>query len=902
MNNHPENMIVIPLEGKVLLPSVVLRLMIRGKQANELTKMYFRQVSASQATKKPMVDIYVACIPLHPQFNSNKKSVWGSNSGHQENDQIVSQAPQVPCPPPSTKKTGGERDAQQEDASEGLVCKMDRHRLLQFGCMARIIRVQRSGANLFGVFVEGVTRFKVNHFYQNTPSMSPYPGCWMVNAAYVEDDVRIIKELSPQERENILAFKELSQIFVTKMRELQLPETLLQQLSKVVNTTPVSLLADLLVALIETTFEERLIMLSTPLLSERIRLASEWLTRQLHVLQISDTLGSGIDGKLGKRQREFYLRQQLEAIQDELNDKNDTKRPTSSSNNRNSLGGGVLSNGGGEEDELSDLHGRLVQANLPNDVVIVAQRELKRIKKLQPSSSEWAVCRNYLEWIADIPWSANTEQILDIQRSKRQLDKDHFGLEHVKKRIIEYLSVIKIKGDLKAPILCLVGPPGVGKTSLGRSIAQSMSREFHRIALGGVRDEADMRGHRRTYVGAMPGLIVQGLRKCKVNNPLFLLDEIDKLVHSSHLGDPAAALLEVLDPEQNHNFSDHYLNVPVDLSNVLFIATANSLDTIPEPLLDRMEVIELHGYTFEEKLHIAKTHLIPKQIQAHGLQLNHIKLSDEAILYIAENYTRESGVRNLERTLASAIRAKCVELANLREINQEEDYTPIIRVDEIEGILGNIKFDKEVTEREGYPGVVTGLAYGSSGNGSILFVEASKMPGDGRLQLTGSLGNVIQESAQLALSWVKSHAYALKLTSTPKEKLVENDDIHIHFPSGSVPKDGPSAGVTLVCAIVSLYSGKRVPTTMAMTGEISLRGQVLPVGGIKEKVISAHRAGIRKIIIPLKNQKDVETDVPENVRDDIEFYYAKTIWQVLEAALVDEQGKQYIRYLEESHL
>lgn len=311
MNNHPENMIVIPLEGKVLLPSVVLRLMIRGKQANELTKMYFRQVSASQATKKPMVDIYVACIPLHPQFNSNKKSsLLLQGGGQQENDQIVSQAPQVPCPPPSTN-TGEKKDGQQDDASEGLVCKMDRHRLLQVGCLARIIRVQRSGANLFGIFVEGVTRFKVNHFYQNTPSMSPYPGCWMVNASYVEDDVRIIKELSAKERENIIAFKELSQIFVTKMRELQLPETLLQQLSKVVNTTPVSLLADLLVALIETTFEERLIMLSTPLLSERIRLASEWMTRQLHVLQISDTLGSGIDGKLGKRQREFYLRQQV---------------------------------------------------------------------------------------------------------------------------------------------------------------------------------------------------------------------------------------------------------------------------------------------------------------------------------------------------------------------------------------------------------------------------------------------------------------------------------------------------------------------------------------------------------------------------------------------------------------
>ncbi|CAO3635278.1 unnamed protein product [Mucor fragilis] len=841
-NSYPERLIVVPLESKVLLPSVILRLLIRGKQATDLTKSYFRSANTKSH------DIYIACIPMKPcHANAEETAVMGS------------QAPQVPIP-------------QQDEA--GLVSARDRHRLMDYGCLARIIRVQRSGTNLFGVFVEGVSRFRVHQYTQNTPSMA-FPGCWVAHVNYFPKPVDVSNA-------NALQFKELSQIFVSKMKELQLPDTLLAQLTKVVNTMPPSALADLLVCLIETTFDERLLMLSTASLDDRLEKACEFLTRQLHVLHISDNLGAGIDGKLSKKQREFYLRQQLEAIQDELGD--DNKKG--------------LSDGPQEEDELSDLHKRLVQANLPNEVVTIAQRELKRIKRLQPSSSEWAVSRNYLEWLADLPWSVSGSQQLDIQRSKQQLAQDHFGLEHVKKRIIEYLSVIKLKGDLKAPILCLVGPPGVGKTSLGRSIAQSMSREFHRISLGGVRDEADMRGHRRTYVGAMPGLIIQGLRKCKVNNPLLLLDEIDKLAHSSHYGDPAAALLEVLDPEQNCSFSDHYLNVPFDLSNVLFIATANSLDTIPEPLLDRMEVIELHGYTFEEKLHIAKTHLIPKQVKAHGLQIEQVRMADEAILHIAENYTRESGVRNLERTLASVVRAKCVEMADLQEKQSKQDYNPSVSVKDVEVILGNIKFEKEVSQRESYPGVVTGLAYSGSGNGGILFVEASKMPGDGHLLLTGSLGNVIQESAKLALSWVKSHAYALKLTSHAKEKMVQEDDIHIHFPSGSVPKDGPSAGVTLVCALVSLYSGNCVPTTTAMTGEISLRGQVLPVGGIKEKIISAHRAGIRKIVIPARNQKDVETDVPETVRGEIQFCYAKNIWQVLEAAFDDHQLYQ----LQESHL
>ncbi|OAD79248.1 hypothetical protein PHYBLDRAFT_154100 [Phycomyces blakesleeanus NRRL 1555(-)] len=540
---------------------------------------------------------------------------------------------------------------------------------------------------------------------------------------------------------------------------------------------------------------------------------------------------------------------------------------------------------------MERLNRRLIEAQLPEEALKVARRELKRINQLHPTSTEWAVSRNYLEWVTDLPWSNKSNSVLDIKRATHQLSQDHFGLEHVKKRIIEYLCVAKLKGDLKAPILCFVGPPGVGKTSLGKSIAISLSREFHRISLGGVHDEADMRGHRRTYVGAMPGLIIQGLRKCGVNNPLFLLDEIDKLGQTSNHGNPAAALLEILDPEQNNAFSDHYLNMPFDLSDVLVIATANSLDTIPEPLVDRMEVIQLHGYTFDEKLHIAKAHLLPKQIMEHGMDQSQISINDAVLFKLAESYTRESGVRQLERTIATLVRAKCVELVHLTESGRGQNYRSCIRLDDLDSLLGSPTFEKEVAERDSQPGIATGLAYSGSGQGGILFIEATKMPGTGKLQLTGSLGEVIKESANIALSWVKSHAEILKLGSGKNINIMDRCDVHIHVPNGSVPKDGPSAGITLVSALVSLFSRHAIPTTTAMTGEISLRGQVLPVGGIKEKVISAHRAGITKIILPYRNKKDVTNDIPEKLQKEMEIVYAKTIWDVLRAALVSDGTK-----------
>ncbi|KAG2218486.1 hypothetical protein INT45_011667 [Circinella minor] len=849
-----ESLIVIPLEKKVLLPSVVIKVTLRGRDATLLVRKHFKQQEYQRSS------LHLACIPVKPPKPTS------SPLSKKDNDSIPPQeagASIVPAPRPAALTT--------KDQEEKLVPNQMVQSLFAYGCTGRIVRVQRLGTGAYGIFLEGLSRCKVVDYGLDETS-----GLVAAKVDYVSNVTE------QQAREDMIEFITLARAFVNKMRDLQIPQSLVEQLAGLLDTQPVPIMADMLVSMIETTFEEKLSLLATEDVKERLTKASQWMTRQLHVLKISDEIHSAVEGNLTKKQREFYLKQQLEAIRKELNNNN------GSGNNLNSASMAGRNNSSQqdvEEDDITQLNRRIAEAKLPNEALTVAQRELKRIQRLQPSSTEWAVTRNYLEVLADLPWSKHSKDILDIARAKKQLDHDHFGLSHVKKRIIEYLSVAKLKGDLKAPILCFVGPPGVGKTSLGRSIAMSLGRKFHRISLGGVRDEADMRGHRRTYVGAMPGLVIQGVRRCGVNNPVFLLDEVDKLVHSSHYGDPAAALLEILDPEQNNSFSDHYLNVPFDLSKIMFIATANSLDTIPAPLLDRMEVIQLHGYTFEEKLHIARTHLLPKQIQQHGLTIDKIHIDDQTLLWIAEQYTRESGVRTLERTIASVIRGKCVQLADLLEEGKENQYTPTVVLKDIPNMLGVPPFEKETIEREPLPGVATGLAYSSSGNGGILFIEASKMPGKGDLRLTGSLGDVIKESAHIALTWVKANAYALKIAPTIDTNIVEKFDIHLHLPNGSVKKDGPSAGVTLVTSLVSLFTGCVVPSTTAMTGEISLRGIVLPVGGIKEKVISAHRAGVRKIVLPERNRKDVDADVPEGIKSDIHFVYAKTIWDVLEATI-----------------
>jgi ATP-dependent Lon protease len=575
-----------------------------------------------------------------------------------------------------------------------------------------------------------------------------------------------------------------------------------------------------------------------------------------------ERINSQIKEEMGKNQREYVLRQQLKAIKEELGEDD------------------------GDQGDLDGLEERIAKANLPSEADNVAKKQLKRLRSMQVGSAEYTVVRTYLDWILDLPWTQSTEDNMDIAEVRRVLDEDHYGLDKVKKRIVEYLAVRKLKKDKKGPILCLIGPPGVGKTSLGKSIARALGRKFVRISLGGVHDEAAIRGHRRTYVGALPGQIIQGMKKASTINPVFMMDEVDKIGHDFR-GDPSAALLEVLDPEQNNTFADHYLEIPYDLSNVMFVATANIADPIPPPLRDRMEILEIPGYTRREKLAIARQHLIPKQLEEHGLKSEQLQITDEAVEEIIEHYTREAGVRSLERTIASVIRGVAVKVAegetSPRSVQTEE---------QLREFLGAIKYTSEVAERTEETGVATGLAWTSVG-GEILFIEATRMFGTGKLQLTGQLGDVMKESAHAALSYVRTNAEKYGI---PKDFL-EKSDVHIHIPAGAMPKDGPSAGITMFTALVSLLTGSRVRHDVAMTGEISLRGRVLPIGGIKEKTLAAHRAGIKRVILPERNKADLE-EVPKEVRDELEFVNVHKLDEVLEAAL-ERMPEPSAAYLEQ---
>jgi ATP-dependent Lon protease len=548
------------------------------------------------------------------------------------------------------------------------------------------------------------------------------------------------------------------------------------------------------------------------------------------------------------RQRDFLLREQMKAIQKEL--------------------------GEGDERtvEVDELRKRLAETKMPDEVRKVANNELDRLSRMPPAAAEYTVSRTYLDWILELPWEVTTDDNLDIDAAQKTLDADHYDLEKVKKRILEYLAVRKLKRDMKGPILCFVGPPGVGKTSLGQSIARTLGRRFIRISLGGVRDEAEIRGHRRTYVGALPGRIIQGLRKAGTHNPVFMLDEIDK-VGMDFRGDPSSALLEVLDPEQNYSFSDHYLEVSFDLSRVMFITTANVLDTIPPALRDRMEILELPGYTEEEKLMIAKGHLIPEQIEAHGLSSDQLQFDDDAVRLIIRSHTREAGVRNLERQIAAVCRGVAKEVAAGR------GAPTTIRAEEIPQYLGPEKFMPELAARTWGPGLATGLAWTPTG-GDLIFIEAARMPGKGTLTLTGQLGEVMKESATAALSYVRAHAADLGING----EFFGTTDIHIHVPAGAIPKDGPSAGVAMLVSLSSLVTGRQVRKEVAMTGEITLRGDVLPVGGIKEKVLAASRAGVKEVIIPQMNEKDL-VDVPPQVRERLKFHLVRAMPEALELAL-----------------
>jgi ATP-dependent Lon protease len=593
---------------------------------------------------------------------------------------------------------------------------------------------------------------------------------------------------------------------------------------------------------------------------ERLEKATMLINREIQRLELGEKIQSEVQGEISKTQREYYLREQLKAIKKEL----------------------------GEDDqtiEIKELEEKIQKAELPEEAKKVAEKELRRLEKIPPSSPEYTVSRTYLDWIVELPWSNASDDTMDVTRAKDILDEDHYGLDKVKTRILEYLAVRKLKRDkegestIRGPILCFVGPPGVGKTSVGKSIARAMGREFVRISLGGVRDEAEIRGHRRTYIGSLPGRIIQSLKKAGTNNPIFMLDEIDKL-GSDFRGDPASALLEVLDPEQNHSFSDHYLEIEFDLSNVMFIATANLADPIPPALKDRMEMIEFPGYVEEEKLHIAKEYLVPKQFTEHGLDDEEIIVSDEALRELMHSYTREAGVRNLEREIANVLRKVA------RDIVEGKDGTIEIGKKEIKDYLGAQKFFSEVAERMTKPGIAIGLAWTAAG-GDILFIEATKMPGKGELKLTGKLGDVMKESAQAALSYVRSMADEWGIDSTDFEKT----DIHVHVPAGAIPKDGPSAGVTMLTAMVSLFTERMVKNNLGMTGEITLRGNVLPVGGIKEKVVAAHRSGLKNVILPERNKKDLE-EIPEIVEKEMKFHFVKEMSDVIDLALQSPPKKK----------
>ncbi len=611
---------------------------------------------------------------------------------------------------------------------------------------------------------------------------------------------------------------------------------------------------DFIASQLNLSFEERQELLAELNLRKRLETLNRYLNREVEVLELRDKIQSEAAGSMDKAQREYFLRQQLKTIREELGEGED------------------------ETAEVEELREQIAEAGMPDDVRKEAERELSRMEKMPTAAAEYSVARTYLDWLVSVPWNKSTEDHLDVDEAERILDEDHYGLQKPKERILEYLAVRKFKGDMRGPILCLVGPPGTGKTSLGRSVARSLGREFVRISLGGVRDESEIRGHRRTYVGALPGRIIQGLRRAGTNNPVFMLDEIDKL-GADFRGDPSAALLEVLDPAQNDTFEDHYLDVPFDLSKVLFLATANSLHTIPPALLDRLEVLELSGYTEAEKLKIAERYLVPRQLEEHGLSEKKLEFDDDALLSLIQHYTREAGLRNLEREIGTLTRKVTRKFAQGRRRKMR------LRERDLREYLGARRFNHEVVEVDDDVGVAAGLAWTPAG-GDVLFVEATLMPGKGELKLTGQMGDVMKESVQAAMTYVRSRWSELRLP----EDFSQKQDIHIHVPAGAVPKDGPSAGITMATVLASVFTGRPIRKDVAMTGEITLRGKVLPIGGVRDKVLAAHRAGITTVILPEDNRRNLD-DIPEAVRKDLKLVFAKHMDRVIDTALVKRPRK-----------
>jgi ATP-dependent Lon protease len=713
--------------------------------------------------------------------------------------------------------------------------------LYKVGVVGIVARMLKVPDGTLRILVQGTQRVRLGPYIAEEPYL-------VARIAELPDVVDEGPELEALSRNVQRTFSEIVQHIPYLPEELQMA---------VANIEDPAALGHLIAGALRISTEEKQELLEEADVAARLRRLSQILARELEVVQLGSQIQSQVQSEVDKGQREFFLRQQLKAIQDELGE------------------------GDEQQAEVNELRQRIEEAGLPEHALKAAERELSRLEKLPPAAAEHGVIRSYLEWLVELPWSKWTEDNLDIGHAREVLDADHYDLEKVKDRILEYLAVRKLKPDSPGPILCFVGPPGVGKTSLGRSIARALGREFERISVGGVRDEAEIRGHRRTYIGALPGTIVRALRDAGSRNPVFMIDEIDKM-GADFRGDPSSAMLEVLDPAQNDSFRDHYLDLEFDLSEVLFIATANVLDTVPGPLQDRMETIELAGYTLEEKRHIARRYLVPRQIEANGLKPSQIEFAEPALTAIVEEYTREAGVRNLERQIGTICRKVARDVAEAQgKRNGKAPAKARISAKKARELLGRRRVFAEQRRRTKDPGVATGLAWTPAG-GDVLFIEATAMPGSGSLTITGQLGDVMKESAQAALSYVRGHWR--DIAPDLDESWFAEHDIHVHVPAGAVPKDGPSAGVAMTVALSSLVSGRPVRNDVAMTGEVTLTGQVLPIGGLKEKSLAAQRAGIKRVIVPKRNEGDV-AEIPEHERSALEFVYVDEVSKAIDAAL-----------------
>ncbi|XP_027084736.1 lon protease homolog 2, peroxisomal isoform X2 [Coffea arabica] len=868
----PSRLAILPFRNKVLLPGAIIRIRCTSPSSVKLVEQ-----ELWQREEKGLIGI----LPVRD--SAETATVAPSLSQGLGTDSVER----------NSKSQVGVSDAHKHESKNAQEVIHWHNR----GVAARALHLSRgvekpSGRVTYIVVLEGLCRFNV----QELSTRGTYYTARITSLDMTKTEMEQVEQ-DPDFISLTRQFKATAMELISVLEQKQKTGGRTKVL---LETVPVHKLADIFVASFEISFEEQLSMLDSVDVKVRISKATELVDRHLQSIRVAEKITQKVEGQLSKSQKEFLLRQQMRAIKEELGDNDD------------------------DEDDLAALERKMQNAGMPAHIWKHAQRELRRLKKMQPQQPGYNSARVYLELLADLPWQkASEERELDLKAARERLDSDHYGLVKVKQRIIEYLAVRKLKPDARGPVLCFVGPPGVGKTSLASSIAAALGRKFVRISLGGVKDEADIRGHRRTYIGSMPGRLIDGIKRVSVCNPVMLLDEIDK-TGSDIRGDPASALLEVLDPEQNKTFNDHYLNVPYDLSKVIFVATANRIQPIPPPLLDRMEVIELPGYTPEEKLRIAMQHLIPRVLDQHGLSSDFLQIPEEMVKLVIQRYTREAGVRNLERNLAALARAAAVKVAEQEEamplskdvqrlaspllesrladgaevemevipmsVNNHDissafkASSPLI-VDEamLEKVLGPARYDdRETAERVATPGVSVGLVWTAFG-GEVQFVEATAMVGKGDLHLTGQLGDVIKESAQIAMTWVRARATELKLATVEESNLLEGRDIHIHFPAGAVPKDGPSAGVTLVTSLVSLFSQRRVRADTAMTGEMTLRGLVLPVGGIKDKVLAAHRYGIKRVILPERNLKDL-VEVPSHVLSSLEILLARRMEDVLEQA------------------